>query len=634
MQKLIRKVLPLLLVVLMAFSSVSPIAHAQDNGESRFSENMHDYMATGLAGYLLRGNNFSYVQSAYGLFGNEAFNTVLFSIEELVDINATPDKEKYIEVLLNIITTANHDMAERTSQQFQLDNLKTIGDYGQDAIGIVTKSFDLPFGDQLEKVNDIIKTTEEWADNLSYLQTILNDYSNYIAFLDLVIAQSTGDLQAAAQSLKDVLEEAIGVRLVMFGTDLASEKISDWEDKQVRDFKTFLTDSLWEEARKTDIYNSAMGQFIVGTGLEVAGNLTMLGEAWDLGKDIGKFIGNVAFGGEDLINRVLEIKALNEIRGIVSQKVGNDLMVAFMENKDTELADSVIEDYVFFSNILISIHVRGEYVFTNMIAVDGRLLSMIYADTAEQARESFARKVDKLAQISEELNGILVGEGSGDSLLSLGIVGSWYSYNEADGYTVWNFDSDGNFEVLSRTFKAERGSLKGNVIAIKQEGIDLFLTLHVISSRGTSEWREADEEGRISLRLNDTLNPIYFYVQKLDGFLSSSGYVVFPISEFSKSDLDLETLADMLETQHSQENQFVSESTSTSISVTVSNKEEALSVLKAFFKDEEGITIFDDPIVEYQDGSIQGFKFQVKSSGPSGMFALIVVGYDGSVTWL
>src|SRR5699024_9407769 len=107
-------------------------------------------------------------------------------------------------------------------------------------------------------------------------------------------------------------------------------------------------------------------------------------------------------GGENLINRVLEMMAIYDI-SIILQDELIETTTAFLENYGTSNGESLVNTYTTFSNYLIGCRIRGEYCLYSVVAGDAGLLSWFNQNSAEEARKWYDNKTLKILAIQNNL---------------------------------------------------------------------------------------------------------------------------------------------------------------------------------------------------------------------------------------
>ena len=108
----------------------------------------------------------------------------------------------------------------------------------------------------------------------------------------------------------------------------------------------FFTDVFFEVAKQTAEYESDETlSFFVDSGDSIVSSMDVLGDSWELGTMIGTLVGNVVAGGENLINRVLEMMAIYDV-SIILQDYLIDTQDNFLSNIGNEEEESYLNKYM------------------------------------------------------------------------------------------------------------------------------------------------------------------------------------------------------------------------------------------------------------------------------------------------
>lgn len=160
---------------------------------------------------------------------------------EMADIFAEtgvePDKEKYMEVLVNIMATYEMDNATAIAEQQKRDNLKSVKDYAVDIAGIVANSVSLSAEGNLEEwisvavsgVEKLIGNTDNWIEAFSNLETVVQDYNQYDMFLMIIEQNADGDLKDAASTLRTSMEKAMEIKLKTY-SDISNDNFENYKE--------------------------------------------------------------------------------------------------------------------------------------------------------------------------------------------------------------------------------------------------------------------------------------------------------------------------------------------------------------------------------------------------------------------
>ena len=88
----------------------------------------------------------------------------------------------------------------------------------------------------------------------------------------------------------------------------------------------FFDDLFFEIAKGSNEYKTdGAFQFFVDEGESLYNSMDVLLSSWNLGLDIGKLVGNLTVGGENLISRALEMETLYDISLILQNKIYEDV---------------------------------------------------------------------------------------------------------------------------------------------------------------------------------------------------------------------------------------------------------------------------------------------------------------------
>lgn len=280
-------------------------------------------------------------------------------------------------------------------------------------------------------------------------------------------------------------------------------------------------------------------KLVADLGDKIVSNIGTLTSSWDLGCLIGKMIGNVAVGGEDIINRVTEMMALYDISEILEDKVlelGNE----FLEVYGTKDEEKVVGDYVLYSQYLIGCRIRGEYCVYSIAVKDAGLRSYFSKETSETAEMWYQNKTRNILMIQDNLlnlsgkfvNNEDIFENILANLLSTygyfdaeqigtmnNIDNKWFEPNGILSKTILDFDRDYELEML--VCYTESVDTQGNDYQIMMDMYDvvdgevLLMDSVPFSAYGENvnvinlsknEWNE------ISLNIDAVLVDNYWYI--------------------------------------------------------------------------------------------------------------------------
>lgn len=407
-----KKIMAIVLAMTMMFSSIiSVFAEETDSDHflSEYGENLLEYLQGEDGKRLILRTNYGYMSFVEN-FNSDVLSLYLLNMADLlIDSGAKPDKEKYMEVLINIIATYDLDNADDISKQKQLDNLKGIEDYAMDcakmganAVSVMagtspaTTELENAISIAVDGMSVLIDNTDNWISALSNLETVVQDYSAHYEFLEIIEKNANdNNLKEAASTLREGMSKAMKIKL-----DTYSE-ISNENFKNYKEF--FFADVFFEVAKQTAEYETDETlSFFVDSGDSIVSNMDVLGDSWELGTMIGTLVGNFVAGGENLINRVLEMMAIYDV-SIILQDYLIDTQDNFLSNIGNEEEESYLNKYMSFSQYLIGCRIRGEYCLYSIVANDAGLLNWFNKESAEEAEEWYDNKVEKIINIQKSL---------------------------------------------------------------------------------------------------------------------------------------------------------------------------------------------------------------------------------------
>lgn len=406
-----KQIINMILIVALLVVTCTPVLAKEKNNNETYSvagEKLLDYLQTNNEKLLVLRSNYGYMTFVKEFRSSVLALYLLEMTDKLIDTGAEPDKEKYMEILVHIIATYDMDNASDVSEQKKSDNLKSCKDYAMDCAEMSAKAVSIMTGNNpatseletsistaIDGLSVLMNNTDNWIEGLSNLETIVQDYSNHDEFLRLIEENSEGNLKNAAKTLRKGMAEAIRIKLDTYS------KISNENYKEYQEF--FFSDVFFNVLKQTPEYESDEAlKFFVDSGDKIISKVNILESSWELGKMIGTLVGDVAVGGEDLINRVLEMMAVYDISVILQDKileVGNE----FLMNYENNVKINIVENYVMFSQYLIGCRIRGEYCLYSTVANDAGLLSWFSKESAKEAEEWYNIKVERILTIQKSL---------------------------------------------------------------------------------------------------------------------------------------------------------------------------------------------------------------------------------------
>ena len=453
---------------------------------STYGDNLLEYIQGYNDNLLLNRKNYGYMNLVEDFQSDWISLYFLEMTDFFIKTGAEPDKRKYMEVLLNIIATYDFDNASAISEQNNLDNLKEFKDYALDITKMEKEAISIVIGNnstasQLESsiataidgLAVLAENTANWIEALSDLETIIQDYEKYDEFLELIEENGNGELKEAATTLRRGMSEAIEIKLNTYA------EISNKNFDKYSEF--FFTDVLFTIIKQTPQYNSDESvKFFVDCGDNIVSKYSTLKSSWDLGKLIGTLVGNVTVGGENIINRLLEMAALHDISVILQEKI-IDLSSEFVEKYGTDEEEKTIDDYILYSQYLIGCRIRGEYCVYSTVANDAGLMSWFNKKDAEETRKWYEDKTKKIINIQNNLLNIYNVQDIRENVLenNLNEFLSTIFQNGIREYDLENYDI-GSLMVFAYSILVEGASYdeEGNYYVVPYENVNDVLNFY------------------------------------------------------------------------------------------------------------------------------------------------------------
>lgn len=454
-----KKVFSILLILMMVLSSTSTVAAS---AEKEPSERMMALISANDDFKLIaEHSHYMYTHLVEDLEEDkvpELIRMIGFYLKE--DYATGIPEETYIKVLSDIIISYDLDNAADISAQAQQDDLKGFLSYTMDSKDALVDIADLIDGptELAESIKTAIDGLSVLADHLDDnisalydLDTLVKDYTQYDLFLETIEKSSDGSLKSAASKMRTSLKNAIKLRLEKQEKVLTSTGInygcffmSDIAVDLLKESPDYLNDSCFHE--------------LVDRGGKVCEVLDEGGAALDLGFIIGKTIGNLVVGGENLITRVNELRALDEISHCLSSEA-----TMLRSNTMAALDEEKVDDVIFLNQMLINCRIRGEYSVYSILASDAGLLSWAGVKTKEKALDAYNRQTTVLSNIEKRLTEISYkdskvrkkseGSDNQDEIIEQykTFIQSQNTGNDYQNYIIYDIDKDGYPELLILT---------------------------------------------------------------------------------------------------------------------------------------------------------------------------------------
>lgn len=471
-KKMAKKIIGFIIGIALLCSNIFSInVQAADTFYTEQGENLLEYLQTEYPSMLQLNSNYEYVRFVND-FNSSWLSLYLLHITDFfANTGVEPDEKKYMEVLLNIIET--HDLSESATiaNQKKMDNLKTFEDYGKDMAKAGAKAVSVMSGlsdstdalsQKISKAVDglavLTDTTENWIEALSELETSVQNYSYYSEFLQIIEENSEGDLKKAAVSLRKNLESGMKIRLEAYA-DITNENIGKWSEEYFSDV-FFETCKLTEEYEADDTL-----KWFVDSGQNVMGKFKTIKDSWELGKAVGLLLGDITVGGENLINRLREVMAVNEISKLLSENLQSMAAEEFNDVIGTKKELDFVQKYVMQSKFLVNCRVRGEYCWYSIIANDAGLLSYFNKETGKNIEKMYNGMVAAMEEIDAELDKIMECKIADNNDISSQFYGSWLQLDSDDpvvltlkeDMTLQYYNSISYENVYNSTFEWNNG---------------------------------------------------------------------------------------------------------------------------------------------------------------------------------
>lgn len=397
MKRILSSLLLMVFLITLCPTTVHAAAEMTDSQITQITQNMLNHIINRDYTLLVDDKYRQYPSFIEDLHSNTYATATIELINELIDTGGVLDieEDKYMEVLINIMAIYEHDDASDMAIQNKQDNLKTFQDYAMDVAGmsaniatVITGNSSLGnIGENLSTaisgLNTLAENTDNWINALSDLETIVQNYEKHEIFLSAIEEESEGALKSAATKLKNAMSTAMNIKLDTY-TEISNENFGNYTE-------FFFEDVFFNALKNTSEYASddAFAFFVDGGG-SIVEKFGVLNASWELGKQIGTLIGNIAVGGENLINRVREIKVATDIRRALSLSMMNQVAqftTDYSSNGNQEMLYEEVQQYVTLSEYMINCDMRGEYCMYSIVANDAGLLSWFNKKSAEEAEQ-------------------------------------------------------------------------------------------------------------------------------------------------------------------------------------------------------------------------------------------------------
>lgn len=402
-----------------------------------------------------------------------------------------PDEEKYGEILITLLTIQSSDIASQVQIQSQFDDVKDAGDYAMDVVEMATEFIGgaeifqtvSPILDVVTDGTEVLIETQEQA---KYYEVSIRDYSQSAQFLSAVAEYADNEsLRSAAVSLLRANEELLLRRLEYLSDTVGGLAVYEEE--------FFLKNLSMTMLKNTDTY---LSNGIGKKAIDKLGAILEFVQVADSGVKFGykatMLAGDLGFGTTNTFRRYQEMKAISQIATAIVQA-----------NKDVEVskngsADSITENIRTKCNyykMLISAHIRGEYLLHSLLVNDAGILSdlMVLFDRFKDENETmdawYSRQITCLTEYYEIIDRMIGGGNVWRDTSSPFVQDYWVIFTE--GYR-------GNRVEVS----AVDSSLPGGSLSIVWNAEN---GLYLNDDSGSGEYSRSFLDG------NDTWSPIGTY---------------------------------------------------------------------------------------------------------------------------
>ena len=231
-------------------------------------------------------------------------------------IKEYPDKQKYAEILSNLIMMQSGNLAEHIATQSEFDDLKDGIDYTMDIVDIAAEFVGGAY--LLETISPIIDAAtggkEVVIDNIEqakYYQTTIQDYSQSKLLLEAVNKYAKIDeLKSVSSSLLKANDTLLEKRLEYLSETTAT--IANY------DAKFFVENLSFDLLKTADLYQSdETVKWFVDCGNNLADSILSIRSAGQFAFHMTMLAGNIGFGTTNTFNRYQEMKVLTDIANAI-----------------------------------------------------------------------------------------------------------------------------------------------------------------------------------------------------------------------------------------------------------------------------------------------------------------------------
>lgn len=468
-----KKFLSIILAILIfCMIPVSSYAETEEKG-TPLTKQLFKFMQDGSYQNMYIDSNYGYENFLNDFESNPLSQYFFHMADLLIETGTEPSEKKYRDVLIGLMGSYDLENAADLGKQNRQDHLKSLEDYGKDAMDIMKDAASLTiakypnlsemdsfFFTAIEGIYTMKDNVENLITTFSDLETVLQNYSLYDSFLKTVEehAGDHTDLKNAASSLRNSMAKVMEYRMTAY-REASNDNFENWG-------KYFFSDAFFTAVKQIPEYTSDdTMRFFVDGAENFIGKVNILKDSWNLGVKIGTLVGNLTVGGENLIDRVLEMMAVQDIAD--SLKNGWD-------EQWNEFGDLIgTENEIPAANQLVSCmkylglcRIRGEYCLYSILEKDAGLLSWFNEKTQKQAKEWYntqsgivsdiliiLKNAEEQAKEEEDKKNIFTPEYVENLYLDFLKSGKYESdstgwINPASKYCIFDINDDGISELL------------------------------------------------------------------------------------------------------------------------------------------------------------------------------------------
>ncbi len=444
--------LALLMSAIVLCGLFSPVV-VNAKAEDVYADELKEFFDEDTHSQLLEQTDAVYMEYAELLRTERNANIAMNVLGLIYGTGSEPCKNDYIQSLINIIRTYEDENAASMTQQNQLDDTKKLKDYLHDVVDIemswlgvigAAKAMGEDAKIALSVINEMMKDEDDWIKSVGALKTMLQNYEKHDSFLQLVETKADGILKEAAGELRTALSEVMKVRLRAY---------AELTKNSAEDYAKLFVDEIFADEWKEYLKGKIKFDISFLDALPAA----------KLGVDIGKLLGNLTVGAEDVITYVLEIKAVHDISVILEKELG--YIKNSVQKDAAKIAETTAQNYMAYGNYLISCRIRGQYCMTAIYMQCPSLRTLLGEEAAQNAEAVYNRLTSNLLSVKKKLDAIKNSNVSLTLILSNIAADSIKYYNSTVGYNFAVIENNGKYGLIDYN-----GQI---VLPIVYESIDL-----------------------------------------------------------------------------------------------------------------------------------------------------------------